>query len=147
MEKHIFIFLIISFFWGKANSQCNHLTLNDLTSIYKVNLEEREDLLIEKGFQFIETRSGQKLFGKCKNILLENDNYRQYVLIGNSTVQYTTESSQAYLSIKTIAKQKFKQKIIDSDMIVYSNGKIIFQFSVENSQGRPLYFIFLTDDF
>lgn len=132
---------------GKVNSQCNHLNINDLTSIYKINLEEREDLLIEKGFQFIETRSGQKLFGKCKNLLLEEDDYRQYVLIDNSTVQYTTESSQAYLSIKTFAKQKFKQKTIDSDMIVYSNGKIIFQFSVVNSQGRPLYFIFLTDDF
>jgi hypothetical protein len=147
MGKYIFIILIVLLFEGRADGQCNHLTMNDLNSIYKANLEEREDYLIEKGFQFIETRRGQKLFGKCKNLLFEEDDYRQYVLIGDSTVQYTTENSEAYLSIKKIAKQKFKQKIIDNDMIVYSDGKVLFQFSVENSQGRPLYFIFLTDDF
>jgi len=147
MKKIIFLILTVSFCWNIGYCQCNHLILNDLMSIYKLNLEGREDFLIAKRFEFIETRNGRKLFGKCKNLLAGEDDYRQYILISDSTVQYTTESSESYLAVKTIVKQKYKQKIIDSDMIVYSNGKVLFQFSVENSQGQPLYFIFLTDDF
>jgi len=142
--KKIVLSLLLLYYSTLGYSQCQFLNLNSLTNIYNLKLDDREDNLIEKGFEFIENREGEKLFGKCKKYLHGEVSYDQYILIGNSIMVYSTENAQAYLSIKKLVKEKLKvnPEMSDAKSTYYSDGKILIRFEVINSQDRPLYFLY-----
>ncbi len=146
MKKVVFSLLFLHFS-AFLYCQCQYLNLNSLITIYNLGSDDREDHLIEKGFDFIENRDGNKLFGKCKYRLDGEVTYRQYVLIGNSIMVYTIEDAQTYLSVKKLVKERFKVDLhmSNAELKYYSDGKILMRFEVLNSNDRPLYFIYFDD--
>lgn len=150
MKTSTIFVLLICFFYNYGYCQCIQLTLHDLISTVKLTLDDREDVFVRKGYQYIDGVNGSKVFGKCKTIVEEEDKYHQYIVISDNIVHYMTDNSQTYLDIKKMVKAKYKPNAYrnkyDTEMTIYTNAGIGFSFDFENIHGQLLYIIHVTNN-